>query len=131
MGQPLCALLNPAPDLLNFLCAQLAHGVSRGHLVVRIVTRDSVKEFRLLWMTSRDNVLGNGSFNIKPKFRFPSCFVRTVATEAAIGQDRQDVAVETDLVLGEYGFWCHGSDAAGKDQQIPDTTSKSHRGYPE
>ena len=79
--------------------------IGRRHHFRFVVGRDAAPEFALLGMAGDDRgdvvVFDEGGVGrVQPQLGLPGFFVEAVALEAVFGEDRADVAVEIELLLG-------------------------------
>jgi len=70
-------------------------------VLFRVVGRDAIDQFARLGIARHDGLLGDGDLALaQPEFGFALAGVGAVASEAVIGEDGPDVAVEFDLCDG-------------------------------
>ena len=98
-------LFDPALERFLLLGLEMAMRIGRRHHFRFVVGRDAAPEFALLGVAGDDRgdvvVFGVGGFgHVEPQLGLAGLFIEAVALEAVFGEDRADVAVEIELLLG-------------------------------
>ena len=109
MVSPRGSVFDPASNEVPFgFRERFSMRIGRRHEVVFLVSDDPIPEFTILERTGGedgDPIAGSlGLFlQIESQVRFSMARVRTVAMEAAVGQDGQNVPTERDWFLSDPG----------------------------
>ena len=101
---PLRALLDPAPDRVDFFRRQpVLAGIRRRHADALIVGRNAVKDFARGRIPRPDReaaseIDARAFFGVEAERTHPRRVVRSVADEAVVRKDGQDVAIESNRI---------------------------------
>ena len=97
---PDCSFLYPLlEDLLFLLCERLTN-FWRRHQFIFILRMDAIKHFTVLSTAGHNGhevIAFCFGFNIKPKIRFSTLFVRAVTSKAFIGKDGAYIPIKVDF----------------------------------
>jgi len=90
-----CARLNPAFQQLHLISGQLAVGMGRRHLLLRIIRAEPFKKRTLGGIMRRDGAGSDRALpHIQPQIGHPSFRILSMAMKAVFRQNGPDIAVE-------------------------------------